>query len=112
MTERDKMLLAKSYVEMLARGRNPLTGESVQRDSVLNAGQIVRCLFYVAELIENYAIECDENGALLPSRTRAERRTSASIKQQHQPARPPQPDTPHPSFQWRNGAPKGTPRHP
>lgn len=65
MTEREKMLHAKSYIDMLAEGRSPLSGAELPLDSTLADARIVRCLFYVSELIERLAVACDEDGYLL-----------------------------------------------
>ena len=51
MDERDKILMAQDWVRKLANGINPLTGNAVKEDDVVNNVHISRCLFYVADLI-------------------------------------------------------------
>ena len=50
---------AKDYIDSLARGYNPLTGEEVAEDDVVNQVRISRCLFFVSEVLG----EVLENGA-------------------------------------------------
>lgn len=51
MTELEKMKYAKSYVEQLANGVNPLTGSPIPEGDLLNNVRISRCLFYVADIL-------------------------------------------------------------
>lgn len=51
MDERDKILMAHDWVRKLANGINPLTGNTVKEDDVVNNVHISRCLFYVADLL-------------------------------------------------------------
>lgn len=51
MTELEKIAYAKSYVEKLANGINPVTGQVVPDGDVINNVKISRCLFYVSDLL-------------------------------------------------------------
>ena len=51
MTEKDTLQRAKAYIDSLANGINPLTGEPVAEDDVINNVNISRCLFYVAGVL-------------------------------------------------------------
>ena len=51
MTEKEKILFAKSYLDKLANGINPLTGQPVPDTDVINQVKISRCLFYVSDLL-------------------------------------------------------------
>lgn len=51
MTELEKMEYAKSVIEKLAYGINPLDDTSIQEDHILNNVQLSRCLFYVSDLL-------------------------------------------------------------
>ena len=42
---------AKDYIDMLARGFDPLTGREVGENDVVNQVRISRCLFYVSEVL-------------------------------------------------------------
>lgn len=55
MDERDKILMAQDWVRKLANGINPLTGNAVKEDDVVNNVHISRCLFYVADLLGKQA---------------------------------------------------------
>lgn len=51
MTELEKMRHAKNYIDMLANGMNPLSGEEVPEDSTLNNVRLSRCFFYVSDIL-------------------------------------------------------------
>lgn len=51
MTELEKIAYAKSYIEKLANGVNPLTDQVVSDMDVINNVRISRCLFYVSDLL-------------------------------------------------------------
>ena len=42
---------AKGYIDALANGVNPLTGEPVPKTDVVNQVRISRCLFYVSDVL-------------------------------------------------------------
>ena len=67
MTELEIMERAKAYVEKLARGINPITGEEVPEGDVINHVRVSRCLFYVADVlrqvIENGGIRAEPAGS-------------------------------------------------
>ncbi|MGN1443606.1 MAG: hypothetical protein ACI4XE_07140, partial [Acutalibacteraceae bacterium] len=56
MNDLETMKRAKSYIDMLANGIDPLTGETIRDDSVINNVRISRCLFYVSDVL-NRAID-------------------------------------------------------
>ena len=43
---------AKGYIDALARGYNPLTGEEVPENEVINQVRISRCLYYVSDVLD------------------------------------------------------------
>lgn len=51
MTELEKMMRAKTYIDKLANGIDPLTDCEVPDDKVLNNVRISRCLFYVSDIL-------------------------------------------------------------
>ena len=65
MNEADKIKRARAYVEHLANGINPLTGQAVPETEVLNNVRISRCLFYVADVLR----QIDENGGARKKQT-------------------------------------------
>jgi hypothetical protein len=68
ITELDKLKHAKEYLDKLAEGVHPLTGEPLPGDTVLNNVQLVRCFFYVSDILRQVI----ENGGRV-------RRTSARL---------------------------------
>ena len=52
MTEKEIIKHAKDYIDSLANGTNPLTGEPVNESDVVNNVRISRCLFYVSGILE------------------------------------------------------------
>ena len=52
MTELETMQRAKSYIDKLANGIDPLTDEMIKDDSVINNVRISRCLFYVSGVLQ------------------------------------------------------------
>ena len=51
MTELEKIAYAKTYIEKLANGINPLTNQAIPDDEVINNVRISRCLFYVSDIL-------------------------------------------------------------
>lgn len=51
MTELEKITLAKSYIDSLARGVNPIDNSIIPPDDVTNNVRIARCLFYVSDIL-------------------------------------------------------------
>lgn len=52
MTELETMQRAKTYMDKLAQGIDPITNQEVPGDSVLNNVRLTRCFFYVSDLLE------------------------------------------------------------
>lgn len=51
MNEKEKMTLAKKYIDYLSRGFNPLDESPVKNDDVVRNERISRCLMYVSEVL-------------------------------------------------------------
>lgn len=51
MTELDTVKRARGYMDMLARGIDPISGQAVPGDSVLNQARLGRCFSYVAGIL-------------------------------------------------------------
>lgn len=66
MTELEKIAYAKTYIEKLANGINPVTGQVVPDDDVINNVKISRCLFYVSDLLRQVV----ENGGISQSKVK------------------------------------------
>lgn len=52
MTELEIMIRAKTYIDSLANGIDPLTGQTVKNDDIVNNVRISRCLFYVSGILQ------------------------------------------------------------
>lgn len=65
MTELETIAHAKAYIEKLAKGIDPLTGEQVSPDDIVNNPRISRCLDFVSgilgRVIENGGVERTKN---------------------------------------------------
>ena len=55
MEEKDKIVIAQDWIRKLANGINPLNGNTLKDDDVVNNVHISRCLFYVADLLGKYS---------------------------------------------------------
>ncbi len=51
MTEKEKMTLAKKYIDYLSRGFNPLDESPIRNDDIVRNERISRCLMYVSEVL-------------------------------------------------------------
>ena len=56
MIDLEKLVTAKVWIEKLANGINPLNDELVKEDDIINNVHISRCLFYVAELLDEIKV--------------------------------------------------------
>jgi hypothetical protein len=51
ITELDKLNRAKEYLDKLAEGTDPFTGEELPQDTILNNIRLSRCFFYVSGVL-------------------------------------------------------------
>ena len=51
MTDLEIMQRAKTYIEKMANGLNPITGQPIPDYETLNDVRISRCLFYVSDVL-------------------------------------------------------------
>lgn len=72
MTELETMQRAKMYLDKLAQGIEPISGQEIPNDSVLNNVRLARCFFYVSGILDQVIA----NGG----RVISERRISISPK--------------------------------
>ena len=64
MTDLEVMQRAKMYMDKLAQGIDPITGNEVPGDSVLNNVRLARCFFYVSGILQQVI----ENGGFVGSK--------------------------------------------
>ena len=51
MTELEKIEYAKSFIDKLANGINPLDDSAIKADDIVNNVRISRCLFFVSDIL-------------------------------------------------------------
>lgn len=51
--EFEKMEKAKNVLQKMAKGVNPLTGEAITEHNFLNDPRIIRCFYFVSEVLDN-----------------------------------------------------------
>lgn len=60
MIDKEKLNLAKVWIEKLANGINPTNDEPAKDDDIINNVHISRCLFYISELLSEIKAESIE----------------------------------------------------
>lgn len=60
MTEMEKIAYAKSFIDKLAEGINPLDGTPIPEDDIANNARLTRCFFYVSDVLRQVI----ENGGI------------------------------------------------
>lgn len=64
MTDLEVMQRAKMYMDKLAQGMDPITGNEMPGDSLLNNVRLARCFFYVSGILQQVI----ENGGCVGSK--------------------------------------------
>lgn len=77
MTEREKLLYTKGFIDKLADGVNPLTDERIPEGDLLNNIRISRCMFYVSEILRK--LVCGETFEGLKVKTTAAKKFRLSF---------------------------------
>lgn len=66
MTELEKIEYAKSFIDKLANGINPLDDTAIKEEDIVNNVRLSRCFFYVSDVlrqvIENGGVSKKKNG--------------------------------------------------
>lgn len=62
MTELEKIAYAKSFIDKLANGINPIDDQPVAEYDVVNNVRLTRCFFYVSDILRQVI----ENGGTTP----------------------------------------------
>ena len=75
MTELEKIAYAKSFIDKLARGINPLDDTTIPDDDIVNNPRLCRCFFYVSEVLGQVII----NGKKSEARQKKPKREYFSI---------------------------------
>ena len=48
----NKLDIAIKYIQRIAEGNNPVSNTPVEEDAVLNNPNVIRCMFFVKEVLE------------------------------------------------------------
>lgn len=51
--ELEKIQKARLVLQKIANGINPINGEKIEEESFLNDPRIIRCFYFVAEVLDN-----------------------------------------------------------
>ena len=73
MTELEKIAYAKSFIDKLANGINPLDDQPIPDGDVVNNVRLTRCFFYVSDILRKVC----ENGGV--TKSKRARRVSFSL---------------------------------
>lgn len=66
MTELEKIAYAKSFIDKLANGINPLDDTPIPEGDIANNVRLSRCFFYVSDILRQV---CENGGVKKPKRT-------------------------------------------
>lgn len=64
--DREKLIKAKEIILKMANGINPVNGQPIEKDSFLHDPRMIRCMFYISEVIER-EIKGDRQIVIRPS---------------------------------------------
>ncbi len=70
MTELEKIAYAKSFIDKLANGINPLDDTPIPKNDIANNVRLSRCFFYVSDILRQVV----ENGGVHPVKTAKQRK--------------------------------------
>lgn len=79
MTELEKIIYAKSFIDKLANGIDPISDKPVPQDEIINNVRVTRCLFYVSDILKQVI---DNGGTEPPRRLRERKKTPFYITDQ------------------------------
>ena len=77
MTELEKIAYAKSFIDELANGINPIDNQPVAEYDVVNNVRLTRCFFFVSDILRQVI----ENGGTIPPKKKAKSSFSITKEQ-------------------------------
>ena len=86
MNDLNTLMRAKMYMDQLAQGIDPISGQEMPDDSILNHVRLARCFFYVSGVLEQI-IANGEKYLVLPKKLGFQFRQSRLLLFQFQPNR-------------------------
>ncbi len=78
MTELEKIKYAKSFIDKLANGINPLDDRQISPDDIVNNVRLSRCFFYVSDILRQVI----ENGGVQNKTTLKQRKKPFSLTEE------------------------------
>ena len=78
MTELEKIEYAKSFIDKLANGINPLDGTVLPEDDIANNVRMSRCFFFVSDVLRQVI----ENGGITPAASERVRKTEFHLTEE------------------------------
>ena len=75
MTELEKIEYAKSFIDKLANGINPLDNSPIPDDDIANNVRLSRCFFYVSDILRQVI----ENGGVQAAKAAKQRKSEFSL---------------------------------
>ncbi|MCH5194700.1 MAG: hypothetical protein J1F11_12125 [Oscillospiraceae bacterium] len=79
MTELEIMIHAKAYIDSLAKGVDPLSGQELKGDDIVNNVRISRCLFYVSGILQKVI---DNGGEIQRKKLQPSQRTEFALTEE------------------------------
>lgn len=62
MEHLERLQRAQLYMDQLAQGIDPLTGRELPKDTLLNQPQLIRCFFFVANILKDDVARLEQAG--------------------------------------------------
>ena len=78
MTELEKIEYAKSFIDKLANGINPIDNKPAPENDIINNVRLSRCFFYVSDILRQVI----ENGGVQAPKNKKEKKQPFSITQE------------------------------
>ena len=78
MTELEKIEYAKSFIDKLANGINPIDNRPAPENDIINNVRLSRCFFYVSDILRQVI----ENGGVQAPKNKKEKKEPFSITQE------------------------------
>ena len=75
MTELEKIEYAKSFIDKLANGVNPLDDSPIPDNDIANNVRLSRCFFYVSDILRQVI----ENGGVQPAKVTKQRKNEFAL---------------------------------
>ena len=78
MTELEKIAYAKSFIDKLANGINPLDDTHIPEDDIVNNVRLSRCFFYVSDILRQVI----DNGGIVSAKSTKQKKANFTLTQE------------------------------